>query len=261
MLPSATESTKEAQHQPGGWREQSVSPGTTCEQCGYKAPGPGKQPGWVYNPTMGAELCGWECVKEFMKPEKKSVDVGASLHKKAQGEPSPEQYGQLLYYDSTYKIFTLVDTRAEEGERMTTLGPIGETALSLQHEYGLTHTQADEAVGRAFHNLNSPINLDWVRRTAQAQAEDTEAVEALSEISLVLGDEAPEKDEDLIVAAAKVAEEAQKIASLVENGLTGFRWSLSAASDSERKDVGRQIKGFHRILAATREILAQGFEL
>lgn len=71
-----------------------------------------------------------------------------------------------LYYDSAGwpKYFMLV----KEGE-VIKLGQMTETMLKLQHEYGLTESQAREAVLRAINCRGAEVCLDNVKRMASSE--------------------------------------------------------------------------------------------
>jgi hypothetical protein len=66
-----------------------------------------------------------------------------------------------LYYDRVSKMFTL--DAGDEGVMF--LGPIT-NALVMLHSYGLTESQAREAVLQAVFNMGAAVDLATIRRIA-----------------------------------------------------------------------------------------------
>lgn len=98
------------------------------------------------------------------------AQVEAFRSRVAQHEPTEGQHGLMLRYDSTWRSLGLIDTWAAKPEdRFQSLGPIGEAAAKLQYIFGLTPHQADQAISIAVHKFNTDLNLDYLRRVAQAR--------------------------------------------------------------------------------------------
>lgn len=97
--------------------------------------------------------------------------VEAFLHRVAQHEPQEGQHGLMVRYDSSWRALGLVDSREQDPEkRFQPLGPISEASLRLQHIFGLTPHQAEQAVGIAVQKFNTDLNIEWLKRVAQARA-------------------------------------------------------------------------------------------
>jgi len=72
----------------------------------------------------------------------------------------------FLYYDRVSKMFTL--DRGDEG--VVFLGPITNTMVNLKRQYGLTDSQAREAVLQAVFNMGDSVNIDTVKKIASEQS-------------------------------------------------------------------------------------------
>jgi hypothetical protein len=66
-----------------------------------------------------------------------------------------------LFYDRLVKMFTLL-----QDEVVIFLGPMTHSLLRLEHEFGLTNSQAREAVLRAMFNMGDSVCIDNVKRMA-----------------------------------------------------------------------------------------------
>lgn len=75
----------------------------------------------------------------------------------------------LLYYDRMANIVTL---RTED--KTVFLGPLTHAIVSLQFDYGLTTSQAREAILCAVFNQGAEVDLDFVKRIASASEFFTE---------------------------------------------------------------------------------------
>jgi len=67
----------------------------------------------------------------------------------------------FLYYDRISQVFTL-----ETEEEVVFLGPITHAQVKLRNEYGLTASQAREAVLQAIFNMGMEVDLDAIKRVA-----------------------------------------------------------------------------------------------
>lgn len=72
----------------------------------------------------------------------------------------------FLYYDRVSKVFTL--DRVDEGAVF--LGPITNALVMLKRQYGLTDSQAREAVLQAVFNMGDSVNIDTVKKIASEQS-------------------------------------------------------------------------------------------
>lgn len=97
-------------------------------------------------------------------------DAAFSIQRLAATPPPRSAAGLFLRYDPSLQIYILVDKNAEDPEqRVVELYGLASTVIRLREIYGLSESQAREAVGRAFHGFGDEINLAWVMRTAMTQ--------------------------------------------------------------------------------------------
>lgn len=186
----------------------------------------------------------------------------------ATSEPSGEKHGQLLVYDSTYHVYTLLDTTSDD-EQVTELGPIETAVYRLQIEHGLTPSQAREAVTRASQSFNMPINLMTVRRTAgdgfptEGEMRDIDVdprlirtAEAVVD-SLGIGMVIP--DEEVLRTASQIAERGREIMDTIETGFDQFRSVLASYQGKERERLVKQLSGIRDLMAGVSGLVTQGF--
>lgn len=69
----------------------------------------------------------------------------------------------FLYYDRVSKMFTL-DLGDDEG--VIFLGPITNALVNLKRTYGLTDSQAREAVLQAVFNMGDSVDIATVKKIA-----------------------------------------------------------------------------------------------
>lgn len=78
--------------------------------------------------------------------------------------------GLFLKYDPKLTTFVLVDmNQPDPDDRPRELGGIAMASEILQQSYGLSQSQADEALGRSIHSFGNKIDLSWVVRIASTE--------------------------------------------------------------------------------------------
>lgn len=172
-------------------------------------------------------------------------------------EPNGEAHGRLLYWDSTYHVFSLVNTRESE-TKVVDLGPFKAAVLRLQHEHGLTLGQANQAALSAMGAFNEGINLDIIQRIASGP--DEASISLISATAMKLGADVDGlNDEEFVAEAVKIARAFDGITSMIEAGVTNFRYDLSGLDRKGRQDLARQLVGIRKTAESLHALLRDGF--
>lgn len=196
-----------------------------------------------------------------MKRVELSTEEAALLHEiTAQHEPSPEKYGESLIYDSTpyHRTFAVIDPVSKE---LTRLGPIEEAVVRLQFDYGLTPSQAREAVGRAFSSLNAPIPLQPIRMMASEESiTDSRLTRVAMDLAAELGHSKVLGDEEICGVLASIAQRAQRIVEMTETGVDEFRRAASTYRGNDRRELSTLLTGLDALLAGVQSCTSEIFD-